>query len=112
MILVLEGLPSYSVTLAVIAAMIGFSKAKLHMVLRALQSVTEIWNEPIFDDADDNETNIQWVILSHQSFHDFLTNRGQSRQYFIDKELFVGQVLCHTLELATTSTKELKGCRR
>ena len=114
-ILVLEALLSYSVTPAIIAVMVGFGQAKLHMVLRALQSVTEIRDEPVFDDADDNEpngTNIQRVILSHRSFHDFLTDRARSGPYFIDTEFFAGRLLCRILEFAKTFIKELKGCRR
>jgi hypothetical protein len=101
---------------ATIAAITGFGEAlKLHMVLRALQSVTEIQNDPVFDDADDNEpngTNIRRVKLSHRSFHDFLTDKARSGPYFIDEELFGGRVLCRILELATISIKELKGSRR
>jgi len=115
-ILVLEALPPdvpmHSTT---IAAITGFGEAKLHLVLRALQSVTEIRNDPVFDDADDTEpngTNIQLVKLSHRSFHDFLTDKARSGPYFIDKELFGGRVLCRILELAVISIKELKGCRR
>jgi hypothetical protein len=56
-------------------------EAKLHLVLRALQSVAEVRTGPVFDDADDNEpngTNIQWMKLSHRSFYDFLTQEAQS----------------------------------
>jgi hypothetical protein len=116
-ILVLEALPSPSNvnTLATIAMITGFGEAKLHVVLRALQSVTEIRTDPVFDDADDNEpngTNIRRVKLSHRSFHDFLTDWARSGPYFIDEELFGGRVRCRILELATISIKELKGCRR
>jgi len=100
---------------AIIAAIIGFGEAKLHVVLRALQSVTEIRNDPVFDDADDNEpngTNIQLVKLSHRSFYDFLIDKARSGPYFIDTALFAGRALCRILELATISIKELKGCRR
>ena len=98
-----------------IAAITGLGEAKLHVVLRALQSVTEIRNDPVFDDADDNEpngTNIRLVKISHRSFHDFLTDKARSGPYFIDEELFGGKVLCHILELATIFIKELKGCER
>ena len=116
-ILVLEGLlPSEKVNSpATIAAITGFGEAKLHMVLRALQSVTEIRNDPVFEDADDKEpngTSIRLVNLSHRSFHDSLTDEARSGPYFIDKALFGGRVLCCILELATISIKELKGCRR
>jgi hypothetical protein len=100
---------------AIIATITGFGEAKLHVVLRALQSVTEIRNDPVFDEVDDNEPNgttIRLVKLSHRSFHDFLTNRERSGPYFIDAQLFYGRVLCRILELATISIKELKGCRR
>jgi len=66
---------------AIMATITGFGEAKLHVVLRALQSVTEIQNDPVFDDADDNEpngTNIRLVKLSHRSFHNFLTNEERS----------------------------------
>jgi hypothetical protein len=100
---------------ATIAAITGLGEAKLHLVLRALQSITEVLTECVFDDADDKEpngTNIQWVKLSHRSFHDFLTDRARSGPYFVDTALFAGRVLCRISELATTSIKELKECRR
>ena len=99
---------------ATIAAITGLGEANLYMVLRALQSVIEIRNDPVFDDADDNEpngTNIQLVKLSHRSFHDFLTDKARSGPYFIDEEHFGGRVLCHILELATISIEELRRCR-
>jgi hypothetical protein len=120
-ILVLEDLSSYTYhgervhSPATIAAITGLGEAKLYMVLRALQSITEVLTEPVFDDADDNEpngTNIQWVKLSHRSFYDFLTVRARSGPYFIDTALFYGRVRCRILELATISIKQLKGCRR
>ena len=98
-----------------IAAITGLGEAKLQLVLRALQSIIEVHTEPVFDDADDNEpngTNIQWVKLSHRSFHDFLINKSRSGLYFIDEALFGGQIVCHILELATISIKELSTCRR
>ena len=100
---------------ATIAAITGLGEAKLHLVLRALQSITEILTEPVFDDADDNEpngSNIQWVKLSHRSFYDFLTDMARSGPYFIDKSLVGGQVFCRILELAMISIKELKQCGR
>jgi hypothetical protein len=99
---------------ATIAAITGLGEANLYMVLRALQSVIEIRNDPVFDDADDNEpngTNIQLVKLSHRSFHDFLTDKARSGPYFIDEEHFGGRVLCRILELATISIEELRRCR-
>jgi hypothetical protein len=53
---------------ATIAAITGLGETKLHVVLRALQSIMEVRIEPVFDDADDHEpngTSIQCVILSH-----------------------------------------------
>jgi hypothetical protein len=101
---------------ATIAAITGLGEAKLHVVLRALQSITEIRNYPVFDNADDNEpngTNIRLVKLSHRSFRDFLTDKVRSGPYFVDEELFGGgRVLCRILELATISIKDLKGSRR
>ena len=97
-----------------IAMITGFGEAKVHLIFRALQSITEVRIEPVFDDADDNEpngTNIQHVKLSHQSFHDFLTDKARSGPYFIDKHLFGGRVLCRILELATISIKELRRTR-
>jgi hypothetical protein len=119
-ILVLESLSSdidqYVNSPATIAAIIGFTEAKLDLVLRALQSITEVRTEPVFDDADDHEpqngTKIQQVKLSHQSFHDFLTDRARSGPYFIDKKLFSGQIICRILELAMISIKELNECKR
>jgi hypothetical protein len=116
-ILVLEGVSSSTNvnSPATIAAITGFGEAKLHRVLRALQSVAEIRNIPVFDDADDNEpngNNIRLVELSHRSFHDFLTDKARSGPYFIDTALFGGRVLCRILELAAISIKELKGCER
>ena len=115
-IVLLEDLPTFEKTnTAAVAAITGFGEAKLHRVLRALQSIIEVWTEPVFDDVDDNEpngANIQWVKLSHRSFHDFLTHKARSGPYFIDKELLGGRVLCRILELATISIEELKGSRR
>jgi hypothetical protein len=115
-IVVLEALPTSQLvnSPAIIPAITGFGEAKLHMVLRALQSVMEVRNDPVFDDTDDVEPNgtIQWVKLSHRSFHDFLTDKARSGPYFIDTALFASRVLCRILELATISIKELKGCRR
>ena len=100
---------------ALITVITGFGEGKVHRVLRALQSAMEIQKEPVFDDASDNEpngTHVQWVKLSHRSFHDFLTDRARSGPYFIDTDLFRGQILLRVLELATISIKELKECRR
>ena len=115
-ILLFEALPSSTNvnSLAAMAVITGLEETKLRLVLRALQSITEVWTEPVFDDADDDEpngTNIQWVKLSHRSFHDFLIDRARSGPYFIDEELFAGRVLCRILELAVISIKELKGSR-
>ena len=116
-ILVLEDVSSYTYlgervhSPAAIAAVTGLGEAKLHRALRTLQSVTEIRNDPVFDDAGDNEpngTNIRLVKLSHRSFYDFLTDKARSGPYFIDRALFGGRVLCRILELAT---KEVKGYR-
>jgi len=116
-ILVLEDLYRlhYSTSLALVGVITGFGGEKLHRVLRALQSTTEIRTEPVFDDADDGEPNgtpIQWVKLSHRSFHDFLTDRARAGPYFIDTDLFFGRILFRILELATISIKELKGHER
>ena len=115
-ILVLEDVSSYTYpervhSPATIAAITGLGEAKLHRVLHMLQSVTEIQNDPVFDNADDSEpngTNIQLVKISHRSFHDFLTDRTRSGPYFIDEELFGSRVLCRILELTTISIKELR----
>jgi hypothetical protein len=120
-VLVLEALPvsgashEYVNSPAVIAVITGLGEGKLHLVLRVLQSITEIRTESVFENVDDNDpngTNVQWVILSHRSFHDFLTNKSRSGPYFIDEALFRGQVFCRILELATISVKELKMCKR
>ena len=106
-ILALESLPMNP-----LAAILGFREAKLHLVLRALQSITEVWTEPVFDDPDDHEPNgtkIQQAKLSHRSFHDFLTNRARSGPYFIDSKLLEGRIICRILALATISIKELNG---
>jgi hypothetical protein len=93
----------------------GFGEAKLHVVLRALQSVTEIRNHPVFDDADDDEpngTNIQLVKLSHRSFHDFLTDRARSGPYFIDKSFLVVEfsvVSWNSLRYPSKSSKGAEG---
>jgi hypothetical protein len=104
----------YVNSLATIAAITGFGETKLHLVLRGLQSITEVRTEPVFDDADDNEpngTNIRHIQLSHRSFHDFLTDKARSGPYFIDEQLFGSRVLCRILELATLSIEELKRTR-
>jgi hypothetical protein len=116
-ILLLEALPSAAAnvnSLVTMATIAGFGEGKLHRVLRALQSTIEVLTEPVFDDADDTEPNgttIYWVKLSHRSFHDYLIDEARSGPYFIDTVLFSSRVLCRILELATTSIKELKGCR-
>jgi hypothetical protein len=115
MVLALPAMRHKIRSLAAVAAITGFGEAKLRLVLRALQSIIEIQTKPVFNDADDNEpngTNIQWVKLSHRSFHDFLTDEARSGPYFIDKPFFVGRVFCRILELATISIKELKMCKR
>ena len=116
-ILLLEALGSSinAISPATMTAITGFEGAKLHVVLRALQSITEVRTEPVFDDDDyyePNGTTIQWVKLSHRSLHDFLTDRARSGPYFIDTALFYGRVLHRILELAIISIKELKGCGR
>jgi hypothetical protein len=120
-ILVLEDVSSYTDlgehvhSPAMIAAITGLGEAKVHLALRALRSIIEIWTAPVFDDADDNEPNgttIQSVKLCHRSFHDFLTDKARSGPYFIDRALFTDRLLCRIFELATTSIKELKECRR
>ena len=116
-IVLLEALPFPSDvnSPATISSITGFGEAKLHRVFRALQSVMEIRNHSVLDDADDNEsngTNIQLVNFSHRSFYDFLTDRARSGPHFIDTELFYGRVLCRILEFATTSIEEIKKCRR
>ena len=105
----------YVCSSSTMATITGLGEEKLHLVLRALQSIVEVPTAPVFDDADDNQpngTNIQWVKISHRSFYDFLTNKARSGPYFIDAELFIGRVLCRILELATVSIREFKGSRR
>jgi len=99
---------------ALITVITGFGEGRVHRVLRALQSTTEIRIEPVFDDPDDDEPNgtIQWVKLSHRSFHDFLTDRARSGPYFIDMKVFPAQILLCILELTMISIKELKENRR
>ena len=96
----------------VIAAITGLGEAKLHLVLRALQSITEIHTAPLFDDVDDiepNGTHVRWLKLSHRSFYDFLTDSARSGPYFINEGLFISRILIRILELATMFIKE---CRR
>ena len=120
-VLVLEGMSNFKApgeharSPATIATITGLGETTIHIVLRALQSVTEIRNDPVFDDADDDEPNgttIWLVVLSHRSFHDFLIDKARSGPYFVDTARFGGRVFCRILELATISIKELKGCRR
>ena len=104
-------IPEYLTSPALIGAITGFGEGKVQRVLRALQFTTEIRIEPVFDDDDANEPNgtvIQWVKLSHRSFHDFLTDRARSGPYFIDMEVFPGRIRLRILELATIFIKELK----
>ena len=49
--------PQYVHSPATIAAVTGFGEARLQRVFWALQSVMKIRNNPVFDDADDNEPN-------------------------------------------------------
>ena len=98
----------YSNSPALITVITGFGEGKLHLVLRALQSTMEICNEPVFDDVSHSGTHVQLVKLSHRSFHDFLTNKARSGPYFIDTEVFPGQILLRILELATISIKKFK----
>ena len=69
-ILVLESLLRFTRvnSLVTIAVITGFGEARLHVVLRTLQCVMEIQNDPVFNDTDNNEpngTNIQLVKLAH-----------------------------------------------
>ena len=97
--------------LEIIANVAGLEQGKVLLVLRALQSVAKIHIEPVYDDFDDEQPNgiiNQRVQLSHRSFHDFLTDKARSGPYFVDIELFVAQMLCRILDLATVSLKKLK----
>ena len=97
--------------LEVIANIAGLEQGKVLLVLRALQSVAKIHIEPVYDGRDDEQPNgiiNQRVKLSHRSFHDFLTDKARSGPYFVNIELFIGQMFCRILDLATVSLKELK----
>jgi len=95
----------------VIANIAGLEQGKVLLVLRALQSVTKIQIDPVYDDGDDEQPNgiiNQRVQLSHRSFHDFLTDKGRSEPYFIDIELSIGQIFFRILDLATVPLNFLK----
>jgi len=95
----------------VIANIAGLEQGRVLLVLRALQCVTKIQIEPVYDDGDDEQPNgiiNQWVALSHRSFHDFLTDKARSGPYFINIELSIGQIFCRILDLATVPLKFLK----
>jgi hypothetical protein len=96
--------------LEVIADIAGLGEGKVDLVLRALQSLTKIQNKPIHDDEDGEPNGMihQGVHLSHRSFHDFLTDKERSGPYFINTELFMGQLFCRIFELATVSIEKFK----
>jgi len=98
----------YATNVQVIADIAGLGEDKVHLVLRALQSVTTIQIEPIYDDWDNMQPSDavnQRVQHSHQSFHDFLTDEARSGSYFINIDLFIGRIFCRMFELATASMK-------
>jgi len=95
----------------VIANIAGLEQGKVLLVLRALQSVTKIQIDPVYDDYNDDEPNDkinQRVRLAHRSFYDFLVDEARSGPNFVDIELFIGQMFCCILNLATASLKSLK----
>jgi hypothetical protein len=97
--------------LEVIANIAGLEQGKLLLVLRALQSVAKIHNDPVYDGRNDEQPNgiiNQRVQVSHRSFHDFLTDKARSGSYFVNIELSIGQIFCRILDLATVSLKHLK----
>jgi hypothetical protein len=110
-VLALEAFDSTILTdLEVIAEIAGLGVGTVHLVLRALQSLTKIQNQPIHDDKDGEPNGMihQRVHLSHRSFHDFLTDRKRSGPYFIDTNLSIGQIFCRIFELTTVSIEKFK----
>jgi len=95
----------------VIANIAGLRQGKVLLVLRALQPVTKIQIELVYDDSDgEKPSNIinQRVQLSHRSFHDFLTDKARSGPCFVDIELSIRKIFFRVLDLATVSLKTLK----
>ena len=111
-----SAMPSPVNSPAMIAAIPGFGEAKLHRVLRALQSVSEIRNDPVFDDADDNEPNgtkIQRVKLSHRSFHDSSLPIGHGQDHTLSINHFLeakfSAVSWNWLRYPSRSSKDAEG---
>jgi hypothetical protein len=96
--------------LEVMAEIAGLGEGTVHLVLRALQSLTKIRIEPIYDDEDGEPNGMihQRVQLSHRSFHDFLTNKERSGPYFIDTNFSIGQIFCRIFELTTVTVEKFK----
>jgi len=95
----------------VIANVAGLGQENVLLVLRALQSVTKIQIEPVYDDCSDEQPNDivdQRVQLAHRSFYGFLADKARSGPYFVDIELSIRQIFCRILDLATVSLKKLK----
>lgn len=98
----------YATNVKVIADIAGLGEDKVQLVLRALQSVTTIQIEPLYDDWDNMQPSgaiNQRVQHSHRSFYDFLTDEARSRSHFINIDLFIGRIFCRMFELATASMK-------
>ena len=98
----------YATNAKVIADIAGLGEDKVQLVLRALQSVTTIQIEPLYDDWDNMQPSgaiNQRVQHSHRSFYDFLTDEARSRSHFINIDLFIGRIFCRMFELATASMK-------
>ena len=92
----------------VIADIAGLGEGQVDLVLRALQSLSKILIESIYDDGCGEQPNDQRVQLSHRSFHDFLTDEARSGPYFISTDLFIGKIFCRVLELASASINFFK----
>ncbi|KIM40511.1 hypothetical protein M413DRAFT_445960 [Hebeloma cylindrosporum] len=85
-----------------VADILGTGESKVHMVLRALQSLTVVEGAAT---APGVVQLFQDISFSHKSFSDFLTDEARSRQYFIDLDVFQGQVLRRAFDLVIESIR-------
>ena len=112
-VLALENLDMYIgdkpiTNLEVIDEIAGVGEGKVHLVLRALQSLTQIKIYNYRHGEQANDMIYQRVQLSHRSFYDFLTDEARSGLYFINTDLFIVRIFYRMFELATVSIEQFK----
>jgi len=88
-----------------VADILGAGEAKVCMVLRALQSLTDVEGAATAPGIASTVRLFQDVNFSHISFVDFLMDEARSRQYFVDLNAFQGQVLRRAFDLVIESVR-------